>query len=77
MQLAWLPKDVTWKKCAIDVSNSCGLSSECPFKTVTVHCVKGWFDIIDSMYEFDNKFPYVSTVGGFIVNRHMDRKEDE
>ena len=28
------------------------------------------------MYELNKKFPYISTVGGFIVNRHMDHKED-
>ena len=76
LQLVQLSKDITWKKYAIDVNNSCGLSSQCQFRAITVHHVKGWFDIIDSMYEFDKKFPCVSTVGGFIVNRHMDHKED-
>ena len=53
LQLVWLSKDVTSKKYAIDANNSCGLSSECQFRTITIHCIKGWFDIIDSMYEFD------------------------
>ena len=76
LQLVQLSKDVTLKKYAIDVNDSCGLSSECQFRAITVHCIKGWFDIIDSMYEFDKKFPYISTAGGFIINRHMDCKED-
>ena len=33
-------------------------------------------DIINSMYDFDTKFKYVSTVGGMAVNRRTDRKDD-
>ena len=49
------------------------LNDTCHAGSVMVKKSNGDKNIIDLMYDVDRKFEFVSTVGGFVLNRELDR----
>ena len=74
-ELHRLSKDFICSTYAIDVNNPIiGLSDQCQFRKVSMFKVDENHGIINSMYDFDTKFKYVSTIRGMVVNRSIDQK---
>ena len=76
-ELYRLSKDSICSMYAIDINNPIiGLSDQCQFRKLSMFKVDENHNIINSMYDFDTKFKYVSTVRGMVVNRSIDQKGD-
>ena len=56
------------------VRNSDSSIEDCQKHVVQVVWVPRHFSIIDALHDPKSKFKYVSTIGGMVVNRQMERK---
>ena len=53
---------------------SAKLSEHCQFDNLQVVQVRHWFSIIDALHDPVCKFNYISTIGGIIINRKIQRR---
>ena len=61
---------------ASTLSSTC-INPNCHARSVTVKMASNHKSIIYLMYDFDVKFGYLNTVGGLIVNRHIERNKNK